>query len=335
MSNEKPGEVVIISREYAEKALTYREVLDICDNVFKWAGDERIKQTKLGPFMIAPFDVPTGRSFSSFIAYIEPLHIGGTKWLSRVRANPEKGLPYIPATIILNDGETMLPIAVIDGVGITSMRTAGHAGVGATYLAKKDSSVVAIVGCGLEGKTHLMMMDEIFKIKEVRIFDIRNEVMKNFATEMSQRLGIGIKTFANPKETVKNADVICMVTTANQPILQEQWVEPGCHVVGTAQFRDLDPTLSGAVDKWVLGNWELDAEWMAGPGHWAGKLSKEDVYADLSEIATGKKPGRESDQERTLMTHGGMAALDIATAYAVYKVAKKRGDVPKATLFSS
>ncbi|GAH75478.1 unnamed protein product, partial [marine sediment metagenome] len=129
----------------------------------------------------------------------------------------------------------------------------------------------------------------------------------------------------------KGADVICMVTSAKEPIVKEEWVEQGCHVCATTGLRDLDPNCAVVFDKWVIGWYGRDLEWIEGSE--VGRLSlkvfpytRKNIYADLAtEIIPGKKPARESDKERTVMTHMGMPALDAAVAALVYEKAKEKG----------
>ena len=177
-------------------------------------------------------------------------------------------------------------------------------------------------------------MNELFKIEEVRAFDIVPELKDKFKKEMSERLGLNIKTFDSVREVVKGTDVICMVTNSVEPILMEEWVEPGCHVCATAIFSDTDPNCAVKFDKWVVGWYGRDLTWVDGEekGKLGGRTpaiynyTRKNVYADLAtEIMPGKKPGRESEKERTIMTHAGMPALDVAAAALVYEKAKEKG----------
>jgi ornithine cyclodeaminase/alanine dehydrogenase-like protein (mu-crystallin family) len=198
-------------------------------------------------------------------------------------------------------------------------------------MARKDSGVIAIIGCGTQGRSHLKMMKELFKIAEVRAYDIFRDIAEDYAREMSTGLGLDVKVMGSAKEAVKGADIICVVTTAMEPVIMEEWVEPGCHVCGTTGFRDLDPSCAVKFDKWVVGWYGRDLEWIEGSevgklgGLKAGQLSRRAIYADLaSEIIPEKKFARESDNERTVMTHLGMPALDASVAALVYEKAKEK-----------
>ena len=125
-----------------------------------------------------------------------------------------------------------------------------------------------------------------------------------------------------------------MVTTSTEPVVLDKMIKPGCHVAATFAFADLDPKFSKTADKWVLGSWARDSEWIESPFFPGGPvLSKKDVYGDLSEIAAGKKPGREKKAERTVMSHLGIGALDVAVAHHVYQLALEKGVGKKLRLF--
>ena len=282
---------------------------------------------------LSPQEGPYGLGvMQAFPSYIKPLKIAGNKWLGAYMQNKKRGLPVISAIDIINDTETAMPLAIVDGTSVTNMRTAGHAGVGAKYLARKDSRVIAIIGCGFEGRTHLKVMNELFNVEEVRAFDIIKEAKAQFKEEMSEELKLNIRAVDSAKEAAKGADVICMVTTAKEPVVKEEWVEPGCHVCATFGFNDLDPDCAVGFDKWVVGWYGRDLEWIEGAeagkmgGLKVGQFTKRNIYADLAtEIIPGKKAGREADEERTVMTHMGMPALDAAVAALVYEKAKEKG----------
>jgi len=328
----KTGEVLFIPADDVAKVLTVKDCLKRCEDTFRWVGEGKVDQLSPKGLWWGPPDGPYGWGHAlSFPAYIEPLKIVGVKWLGAYRLNRKRGLPPVTAIDIINDAETGMPISILDGTSITAMRTAGHAGVGAKYLARKDSKVITIIGCGLEGRTHLMMMNEIFKIEQVRAFDIVEEAKFRFKEEMSEQLNLNIVPTDSAREAVKGADVICMVTTAKEPLVMEEWIEPGAHVCATTGFMDLDPNCAISFDKWVVGYYGRDLEWIEGEE--VGKMSpdsfpytKKDIYADLStEIILGKKPSRQSDKERTIMTHLGMPAFDAAVAALVYEKAKEKG----------
>jgi alanine dehydrogenase len=331
-NTRKPGEVLFLSRNDVNKILTAKDCLNRCIETFKWVGEGNVIQHNPANLHLSSQDGPYGMGvIQSFPSYIKPISVAGVKWLGAYLGNRKRGLPAITAIDIINDTETAMPLAIVDGTSVTNMRTAGHAGVGAKYLAKKNSKYVTIIGCGFEGRTHLRIMNELFEIEEVRVFDIYKEYMENFKNDMSVELGLNIRTFSSAKEAVKGADVVCMVTTSKDTVVKEKWIDPGCHVCATVGFKDLDPMCALNFDKWVVGWYGRDLEWIEGTetamfGPEKPPYKKENIYADIAtEIIPGKKAGRENDKERTVMTHMGMPALDAAVAALVYEKAVEKG----------
>lgn len=225
-----------------------------------------------------------------------------------------------------------MPLAVFDATSVTNLRTGGHAGVGAKYMARPDSSVVAILGCGNGGRSHLRVMAEVFEIEQVLAYSPRPESRSSFVREMGDLLGLNVHEASSVKDAVRNADVICVTTTAAEPILFPEWVKPGAHVCAATGFQDVDVRCVAAFDKFAVGWYGRDLEWIEGEetgrmgGLAPGEVGREDIYADLAtEIIPGAKPGRDGAEERTIMSHLGMPALDTATAHLLLTEAQRAG----------
>jgi len=315
------GEILFLSRSEIEEIFTPIDAFNICKKTFKWINEGKVNQvhnkellTHLATSGIADYCLP-------YTAHIKHLKVCGIKWLSVYNSNLAKGLPYHSGVNILNDIETGFPIAIMEALSITSLRTAGNAGVGAKYLAKKGSEIITLIGCGREARWHLRLMNQLFKLREVRIFDIEKKSALKFKKEMEDIVKLEICLFSSIEKAVRGADIVCEVTTSDYPIIMENWVENGCHIVGT-NIRGIDPKLTSKVDKWVLGNRESDLRWIEAKPE---KYSKEYIYASLDEIVVGMKAGREDDGEKTLVTHRGMGALDVAAMYVIYNKALQKG----------
>ena len=331
-----PGELLVISREEVEALLTPAACLERCLETFRWVGTGEVEQTnpvnlyihdRLGP------EPPYGHGVvQAFPAMIRPVERAAVKWLSSFRNNPRRGLPAISALDLVTDIETGMPLALVDGTSVTNMRTGGHAAVGAKFLARPDSAHVAIIGCGQQGRTHLLLLNELFPLTKVTVFDIFPEQRDRFAMELEQQVGVPVEGAPDVSTAVADADIICVVTTAAQPVMMEGWVPPGAHVCAATGFRDVDPNCATRFDKWVVGWYGRDLAWIEGEevgrigGLTPGALSRSDIHADIAtEIMPGIKPGRQQDGERTIMTHIGMPALDAAVASLVYDLAVADG----------
>jgi ornithine cyclodeaminase/alanine dehydrogenase-like protein (mu-crystallin family) len=319
MRNKSENKMLVLSDDDIRPLVSYKEALEVCEDVFRWIGEGKITQP-MPEHMAIYYEPRKGQKVHFGVhgpAFIEPIRALGVKANGQSVIAASLGLPTINGVIVLYDWETLETLAVFDEHWITTIRTGGHSGVGAKYLARKDSSVISIIGCGAEGRSHLGIMNELFNIKEVRIFDIKKEAMNSYSGEMGNELKLNIRMFDSAKEAVKGADVICMVTTSPSIVVYDEWIEPGTHVARAA-WLDLDPKFSRTADKWVQG--------------WKGELgaidrnpnvSKENIYALLTDIVTGKKPGRETDKERTASGCMGIGALDVAVAHIAYKKAKE------------
>ncbi|USZ73701.1 ornithine cyclodeaminase family protein [Natronosalvus halobius] len=334
-----PGELRFLNRDDVNEALEPAACLERVEQTFEWVGDGVVQQSNPFDLDVSTADDEYGLGMvQSFPSYVEPIDAAGHKWLGYIERNMERGLPTINAIDILSDAETSLPVAIMEGQSVTAMRTAGHAAVGAKYLAREDASTVTIVGCGDQGRTHLLMMAELFDLEEVRACDIDDEIRNAFIEEMSEHVDADVVGVPDAEEAVSGADIICTVTSATRPIVEEAWIEPGTHVAATAGFYDLEPTLSSEADKWVVGYYDRDLNWIEGEqeDNWTAegyKVDENDIHADLIEVMNDERPGRESPNERTVMTHKGMPALDTATMELVHERAVEEGLGTEISLF--
>lgn len=310
--------VLILSDEEIREVLSFNDTLQTCCDVFRWVGEEKIVQV---PSHHIVYEAEKGKNVlfgTNGPALISPINALGVKANGRSDLAKDRNLPFVNGVIVLVDWKTLEVLAMLDESYITSMRTAGHAGVGARCLARKDSAIIAIIGCGVEGRTHLGIMNELFGIEVVKIFSSRIEAMNVFAKEMGEKFALQIQVCGSALEAVSDADVICMCTNSKETVVDENWIKPGGHVCATWAFHDLDYRYSAKANKWVLG-WEGDYQnvVLRDP-----RLDEANVYSYLTEIITGRKRGRENAEERTVMTCLGMGALDVAVAQIAFEKAK-------------
>ncbi len=319
-------EVLVLNKTEIERLVSYKDVVEAVEKAFKAYGAGETAQPQKEPLFT------DGAKHQNLLiampAFISSMDVVGIKWAS-VYENQKPGFPTVGAAVVLNDTGTGLPIAFMDGLSITNMRTGGHSAVAAKYLAKKNSSKIALIGCGAEARTHLSALNEVFPLKTVKIYDIKPEAMTAFKQEMAPRFSVDIVPAGSAREAVEGADIICMLTTAPKPIVLEPWVPEGCFVSGIMGFYDTDPMLSRKADKWVLGHMQSDTHLFVEDTTIGGgltmPLAKDDIYGDMGEIVTGAKPGRQNEHERIVYTHAGMGIHDLAVAKIAYTRAKEQG----------
>ena len=136
-------------------------------------------------------------------AYIPALNSAGIKWVSGYPENWKRGLPYIMGLLILNDPDTGVPIAVMDCTWITAKRTGAATAVAAKYLARKESSSVGIIACGVQGRSNLEALSCLFQLEKVKAYDIRQEAAQRFSKEMGEKFQIPIEVVSNSADAVR------------------------------------------------------------------------------------------------------------------------------------
>lgn len=315
--------VKMISKEQVERVLTMKKSIELVEKVYAAHGNDQV----LMPAKIT-LDTgegndwpPYGGSYNAMPAYIGgDVDISGIKWVWGFNDNRAKGIPYIGGVIILNEARTGEVLAIMDGSYITDIRTGASAGVAARYLARKDSRVLAIIGAGVQGKMNARAICEEMPIEEIRIADIRPEATAAYAEEMGPELGVKILPCASNEEACRGADIIITVTIADEPLVNWNWLKAGCTVLSLGSFQELDERIPLGADKLVVDNWAQNAHRgeLVKLVH-AGKLTGEQVHAEMPEIVTGKKNGRENEEEIICACIIGMGSTDIGTAGVLYK----------------
>jgi len=221
-----PGQILVVSRAEVEALLSPKACLERVLDTFRWVGSGEVDQVnpvnlyvsdRLGP------EPEFGHGVvQAFPAMIRPLERAAVKWLGSYRQNPKRGLPAISALDLVTDTATGMPLALVDGTSVTNMRTGGHAAVGAKYLARDDSQTVAIVGCGNEGRTHLRLLSELFDISSVVAFDVSATQLDDFEQDVDEWFGVETVRAPSVEAAVGDADIVCVVTTAPEPVLMAE-----------------------------------------------------------------------------------------------------------------
>ncbi len=228
-----------------------------------------------------------------------------------------RGIHTHHATILLFRPETGEPLAMMDGRLITEMRTAAVSAVATQLLARREASVLAILGSGVQARSHLEALRLVRQLRDVRVWSPRNA--RAFADRS------GVRAAISAEEAVRGADVVVVATTSITPVLLGEWLSPGAHVnaLGAARptWRELDDE--------TLAKARIYVESREAASRESGDIiASGQVFAELGEVVAGAKPGRRSEDEITLFKSLGVAVEDIAAADLVYrKAAKARADV--------
>jgi thiomorpholine-carboxylate dehydrogenase len=234
----------------------------------------------------------------------------GIKIVTFYATNAERGIPTHMATIFLVDPETGTPLAMMDGRLITEMRTAAVSAAATKLLAPLDSKILAILGSGVQARSHVDALRLVRSFEEIRVWSPRREHAERFAKEFDAKA-------MSAEAAVRGADVVVTATNSKTTVLKGSWLRPGCHVnaVGACRpdWRELDDDTMGNV---VF----VDSRDAALKESGDIILSGAKIYAELGEALAGKVPPRAN--ETTIFKSLGMAVEDIAAALLVYRSAK-------------
>ena len=298
--------------------LSMREIIDAIEEAFRLKGEGLIEMPP------KPGIHPRRDAFiHAMPAYIRGKEAAGIKWVSGYPQNQERGLPYMNGLLILNDADTGLPICVMDCVWVTAMRTGAATAVAAKYLARPDSRSVGILGCGVQGRTNLLALRELFDLETVHAYDKFLDIAERYAKEMSRETGLAVKSVDQPRKAVVASDIIVTagpILLKPHATIKADWIPKGAF----ASPVDFDSYWSREALARATRFCTDDREqfhYYQTVGYFKDTPP---IYAELGEIASGKKAGRESPREINICMNLGLAMDDIAVAPLIYERAVKR-----------
>lgn len=258
-------------------------------------------------------------------AYLQKIKAAGMKWVSGFPDNPKRGLPYISGLLILNDTETGFPICIMDCTWITAKRTGAATAVAAKYLAREDSKVLGVLGCGVQGRSNLEALIVVCReLDEVRAYDVSQQNLDKYVEEMAARHSLKMVAAASPRKAVEDCDIVVSagpILKHPTPVIEASWFKDGAFACPLDFDSYWKPGAMHSMHKFVTDDREQLAYYRA-QGYFADIPN---VYADLAEIVSRKKAGRETLEERIMSMNLGLAIEDMATAMLVYEKAKKTG----------
>ncbi|MBI5581073.1 MAG: ornithine cyclodeaminase family protein [Deltaproteobacteria bacterium] len=257
-------------------------------------------------------------------AYIQDLKSAGVKWVSGYPENPKRGLPYITGLLIYNDVESGLPLAVMDCVWITAKRTGAASAVAARRLARPESSVMGMLGCGVQGQSHAEAFKETFPLKKILAYDKDAESARRYAAEMTRRLKLEVVAVQTPREAVSGCDIVATagpILKVPHATIQAGWLDEGAF----ASLVDYDSYWSREALAQAARFCTDDIPQLKHYQSMGYFQNIPPIHADLGELVTGKKKGRENPRERTMTANLGLAIDDMAVAPLIFARAKEKG----------
>ena len=263
--------------------------------------------------------------FAAMPGFVRDPPVLGAKLVAVMGANQARGLPTHRASIVLLDPETGALIALMDGRLITEMRTAAVSAVSAKYMARADAGVLAILGSGVQARSHLAALMLWRPFTEVRVWSPTPDHVRQFAAESA----VPVRVCRSAAEAVRGADVVVLATASSAPVVEDGWVAPGAHVVSVGACRpnqrEMDPALVARARVVVDSRASAFAESgdiVLGLGE--GRFARSHVVAELGEVISGSVPGRTSEAEITVFKSLGLAVEDLAAARLAFERARQQ-----------
>jgi ornithine cyclodeaminase/alanine dehydrogenase-like protein (mu-crystallin family) len=316
---------LLLRRSDIEGLLSLRECIGAVENIFRLQGEGKIPT----PGVLGVKALGGGLHVKAGLLPADRNYLVGKLNANFPGNYAHFGLPTIQGVVVMFDAKNGLPLAILDSIDVTIKRTAAASAVAAKYLARKNSSVVTIGGCGTQGRAQLRALKLVLALSKVYAFDLSERASIDFSRELSHELDIDIEPVRDLPLAICNSDVCITCTTSSKFFVRKRDVRAGAFIAAVgaddAQKQEIDPALL-ASEKVVADG--LEQSCAIGDVHHAiahGLMRKEDVYAELCEIVAGKKIGRAADDEIIVFDSTGVAIEDAVAAATVYEKAVAGG----------
>lgn len=317
------NDTLLLDSQQIKDFISLDEVLEIVNQVFCAYGEKKtIMPAKITLDMR---EMERDSWINAMPGYIKTMDIAGIKWAGGFGENRKNSFPYIIGTIILNDPHSGRVLAVMDGTHITNLRTGAAAALTAKYTAREDSCVVSFIGAGMQSWKTIKFLGNFFDIKEVRISELLPKRSERFKKSVEENLDLSVNIFIDRQKAVEDADIVFTSTDADEPLVLNSWLKDGVTAISLGSYQELEEKFTLEADKIIVD--DIDQCLHRGELKKSvekGLLTKDDIFANLGEIACGEKPGRELPSERILAIPIGLGLHDIAIAYKVYQRASKK-----------
>ena len=317
--------ILVLNHSEVEQLLPMAECIAVMEETFAALARDAFHQP-LRTIVKPPEAKGVMALMPTFRAGDKPLF--GLKAICVFPGNAAIGKDAHQGGVIIFDGANGEPLAIVNASAITAIRTAAVSGVATKLLAREDASDLAIIGAGVQARTHLTAMSCVRQLKRIRVAARRFESAQKFAEQMQPRCAVLIESLDSVEAVVRGADIVVTATTSREPVLQREWISPGAHInaVGTYSFnaREIDTATMAASSLFVdrresalneAGDYLIAAK--------EGAIGPEHIRAELDQLVTGAHPGRTSPDEITIFKSLGLAIEDLAAAAYIFGKAKQ------------
>lgn len=322
----------ILSRRQVFELLSLHDCIAAVEDAFRRHAEGRT----LGPGVLG---VPAARGGFHIKAagLLGPRSYFAAKMNANFPENPRRfGLPTIRGTVVLADGETGEPLAMMDSASVTALRTGAATAVAAKRLARADSRAATVVGCGAQGEIQLAAIAAVLPLERAWVLDTDQATAEGLAARARADLGLRVSVATDLRAALRGSDVCVTCTPSRHPLVFRADVAAGTFVAAVGADsqgkQELEPALvaSSTLVVDVLTQCAEIGELQHALA--AGLMTRTDVHAELADVVTGRRPGRTRDDEITIFDSSGTALQDVAAAVAVYDHALARGCGTEVTL---
>jgi ornithine cyclodeaminase len=256
--------------------------------------------------------------------YDTTTEVMGVKLISVFHSNRDKGYPSHQGVVVLFDANNGQPLMIFDASEITALRTAAASALATKLLSREDAEILSIIGSGEQAERHIESILLVRNITQISIWGRTEKNATSLANQVSRRYNISAIVNENAQEAVKDADIICTVTSSPQPVVSGDWIKKGAHInaVGssTPGTRELD-TNALVKSKLYTDCYESilnEAGDFLIPKK-EGRITDDHIQGELGEVLLGAKKGRENKDEITLFKSLGIASEDIFSCWHIYQ----------------
>ncbi|NIM00458.1 MAG: ornithine cyclodeaminase family protein [Acidobacteria bacterium] len=267
--------------------------------------------------------IPDGRGLVVLMpGYLSQPEALGLKAVTIFHGNHGTELDSHQGVVVLFDTQTGVPTAILDASEVTAIRTAAASGVATRLLARADADTLAVLGSGVQARTHIEAMLVARPVTIVRVYSPNRENRERLATWFRRRTDATVDAVDTAREAVEGASIVCTTTSAKEPVVEGEWLSPGTHInaVGACipKARELDDAAVAKARMFVdsresamneSGDFLLARE--------AGAIGDDAIEGEIGELLAGRIDGRRTDGEITLFNSLGIAVEDLATAHHV------------------
>lgn len=279
---------------------------------------------------LVPEEGSTRGHFNVLRGVVHPVGLAGVKIVGDFFDNYLHNLPSEMAMLYLADPKTGRPVAMMDATAITTMRTGAVTAIGGKHLARKGSKILGHIGARGTAYWNIRLLDRLYRFDEIRVHSRRPESRDALAARLTHDLGKPVTAVPDWQSAIEGADIVVEASRleAPAPMLKTRWIKKGALVMPYGTMSTVEDDLPDIVDKWLMDDF---GQAHAGPFGAlrrlidSGRLNRDNLHAEIGQVAAGMKPGREHDHETILFWHRGLSLSDIALGAAILEKSCKLG----------